>query len=56
MREISGLSLVMDVHVSSGKQHTSVHAKAALSRLLDVLGDMRPALVQGDSGYGNEAP
>ena len=39
-------------------QHTSVHAKAALGRLLDELGDgpegRRPALVRGDSGYGNE--
>ncbi len=40
--------------VSSGKQHTSGHAKAGLGRLLDELGDRRPALVRGDSGYGNE--
>jgi Transposase DDE domain group 1 len=45
---------VLDVQVSSGKQHTSGHAKAALARLLDELGDKRPALVRGDSGYGNE--
>jgi hypothetical protein len=45
---------VLDVQVSSGKQHTSGHAKAALGRLLDELGDKRPALVRGDSGYGNE--
>ena len=48
----------LDVQVNSGKQHTSVHAKAALGRLLDELGDgpdsRRPALVRGDSGYGNE--
>jgi hypothetical protein len=31
-----------------------VHAKAALGRLLDELGDKRPAMVRGDSGYGNE--
>ena len=35
-----------------------MHAKAALGRLLDELGDgpegRRPALVRGDSGYGNE--
>jgi hypothetical protein len=31
-----------------------VHAKAALARLLDELGDKAPALVRGDSGYGNE--
>lgn len=56
---VANLRLVLDVQVSSGKQHTSVHAKAALGRLLDELaqgpgGDRRPALVRGDSGYGNE--
>ena len=45
---------MLDVQLSSGKQHTSGHAKAALGRLLDELGDKRPALVRGDSGYGNE--
>ena len=40
--------------VSSGKQHTSGHAKTALGRLLDELGERRPALVRGDSGYGVE--
>ncbi|MDO9147232.1 MAG: transposase [Hydrogenophaga sp.] len=55
---VGNLRLVLDVQVSSGKQHASVHAKAALGRLLDELGDgpagRRPALVRGDSGYGNE--
>jgi hypothetical protein len=51
---VSHLRLVLDVQVSSGKQHTSGHAKAALGRLLDELGERRPALVRGDSGYGNE--
>jgi hypothetical protein len=51
---VANLRLVLDVQVSSGKQHTSGHAKAALARLLDELGDKRPALVRGDSGYGNE--
>lgn len=51
---VGNLRLVLDVQVSSGKQHTSVHAKPALARLLDELGDKRPALVRGDSGYGNE--
>jgi hypothetical protein len=56
---VSNLRLVLDVQVSSGKQHTSGHAKAALGRLLDELGDerlgnRRPVLVRGDSGYGNE--
>ena len=55
---VGNLRLVLDVQVNAGKQHTSVHAKAALGRLLDELGDgpqgRRPALVRGDSGYGNE--
>jgi hypothetical protein len=56
---VANLRLVLDVQVSSGKQHTSVHAKTALGRLLDELGqdprgNRRPALVLGDSGYGNE--
>ena len=55
---MGNLHLVLDVQVNSGKQHTSVHAKAALGRLLDELSDgpdsRRPALVRCDSGYGNE--
>jgi Transposase DDE domain group 1 len=51
---VGNLRLVLDVQVSAGKQHTSGHAKAGLARLLDELGDKRPALVRGDSGYGNE--
>jgi hypothetical protein len=52
---VSSARLVLDVQLSSGKQHTSGHAKAALGRLLDELGDhRRPSLVRGDSGYGNE--
>jgi hypothetical protein len=51
---VGNLRLVLDVQVSSGKQHASVHAKTALGRLLDDLGDKGPALVRGDSGYGNE--
>jgi hypothetical protein len=55
---VGNLRLVLDVQVNSGKQHTSAHAKAAMGRLLDELGDgpdsRRPALVRGDSGYGNE--
>ena len=51
---VGNLRLVLDVQVSSGKQHASVHAKTALGRLLDELSDRRHALVRGDSGYGNE--
>ena len=39
---VGNLRLVLDVQVSSGKQHTSVHAKAALGRLLDELGGQAP--------------
>ena len=51
---VGNLRLVLDVQVSAGKQHASVHAKAALARLLDEFGEKRPAMVRGDSGYGNE--
>ena len=51
---IGNLRLVLDAVLSSGKQHTSGHAKAALGRLLDELGERGPALVRGDCGYGNE--
>ena len=51
---VGNLRLVLDVQVNPGKQHTSVHAKAGLGRLLDELGDKRPAIVRGDCGYGNE--
>jgi len=50
----ANLRLLLDVQISAGKQHTSLRAKAALARLLDELDDRRPALVRGDSGYGNE--
>jgi len=51
---VGNLRLVLDAVLSPGKQHSSVHAKAALARLLDELGPAAPALVRGDSGYGNE--
>lgn len=51
---VGNLRLVLDVQLNPGKQHTSVHAKAGLARLLDELGERRPALVRGDCGYGNE--
>ena len=51
---VGNLRLVLDAVLSSGKQHTSGHAKAAMGRLLDELGDKAPALVRGDCGYGVE--
>jgi Transposase DDE domain group 1 len=51
---MGNLRLVLDAVLTSGKQHTSGHGKAALARLLDELGVRAPALVRGDCGYGNE--
>lgn len=51
---VGNLRLVLDAQLSPGKQHSSGHAKAALGRLLDELGERGPALVRGDCGYGNE--
>ena len=51
---IGNLRLVLDAVLTSGKQHTSGHAKAPLVRLLDELGPRAPALVRGNCGYGNE--
>ena len=51
---VGNLRLVLDAVLSSGKQHSAGHAKAAMARLLDELGDKAPALVRGDCGYGNE--
>ncbi|MBC7940547.1 MAG: hypothetical protein H7Z19_12420 [Chitinophagaceae bacterium] len=47
---VGDLRLVLDAVLSSGKQHTSGRAKAAMARLLDELGDKAPALVRGDCG------
>ncbi len=51
---VGNLRLVLDAVLSPGKQHTSGHAKAAMARLLDELGEQAPALVRGDCGYGNQ--
>lgn len=48
------LRQVLDVQLSPGNQHAGAHARAGLEQLLDALGDRTPALVRGDSGYGNE--
>lgn len=49
------MRLVLDMQVNGGKQHTGVHAKPGLARLLDELDNKRPALVRGDCGNGSEA-
>ena len=51
---MGNLRLVLDAVLTSGKQHTSAHARSPLRRLLDELGEHPPALVRGDCGYGNE--
>ncbi len=51
---VGNLRLVLDAVLTSGKEHSSGHAKAPLARLLDELGGHAPALVRGDCGYGNE--
>ena len=51
---VSPLRQVLDVQLTGGHQHASAHARAGLEQLLDELGDKTPALVRGDSGYGNE--
>src|ERR1700681_2686139 len=52
---VGNLRLVLDVVVSPGKQHSSMHARPGLSAVLDSLSrEQLPALVRGDCGYGNE--
>ena len=52
----ANLRLVLECQLTAGKQHSSAHAKSGIGELLDRLGPQhRPALVRGDSGYGNEA-
>jgi hypothetical protein len=51
---VGNLRLVLDMQLRSGKEHSSGHGKAALGQLLEELGARGPALVRGDSGYGNQ--
>ena len=47
--------LVLDVDVSAGDEHTSKHSAPGLWAFLDRLPrDLWPALLRGDSGFGNE--
>ena len=47
--------LVLDVDVSPGNEHTSKHSAPSLWALIDRLPrDLWPALLRGDSGFGNE--
>jgi hypothetical protein len=53
---IANLRLVLDVEVHDGNQTASKHGAPGLWALLDRLGrDCWPALLRGDTGWGNEA-
>jgi hypothetical protein len=49
------LRQVLDAQLRPGKGRSSGHAKAALGRLLDKLGERGPALVRGDCGCGYQS-
>lgn len=52
---IGNLRLVLDVEVQHGKAHASKHSLPRLGALLEALPPpQRPALVRGDSAFGNE--
>jgi hypothetical protein len=52
---VSNLRMVLDVVVSSSKEHSVAHARPGLSDVLDSLSkEQLPALVRGDCGFGNE--
>jgi hypothetical protein len=52
---VSNLRMVLDVVVSSGKQHSAMHARPGLIAVLDSLSKPQlPALVRGDCGFGND--
>ena len=52
---ISNVRLVLDVEVQSGKSHAAKHSLPRLRQLIeDLAPEKRPALVRGDSAFGNE--
>ncbi|WP_430230534.1 transposase [Nitrosomonas communis] len=52
---ISNVRLVLDVEVQSGKSHAAKHSLPRLRQLIEDLAlEKRPALVRGDSAFGNE--
>ncbi len=52
---MAGTRLVLDVDVCAGDEHASNHSAPSLWGLLDRLPrDLWPALLRGDSGFGNE--
>ena len=52
---ISNVRLVLDVEMQSGKSHAAKHSLPRLRQLIeDLAAEKRPALVRGDSAFGNE--
>jgi hypothetical protein len=52
---IGNVRLVLDVEVKNGKAHTPQHGLPRLRALLEALPpEQRPALVRGDSAFGND--
>ena len=52
---MANLRLVLAAEVAPGNQHTSKHSSPRLWALLDGLaGGLRPWLIRGDVGFGNE--
>ena len=52
---IGNIRLVLDVEVQNGKAHAAKHSLPRLRALLEGLpAEQRPALVRGDSAFGNE--
>ena len=53
---IANLRLVLGVNVTPGNEQSSINGLPGLLDILDNLPpDLRPYLVRGDNGYGNEA-
>jgi Transposase DDE domain group 1 len=52
---VGNLRLVLDVALTTGKEHSSRQAQPRLMQILDELTpQQRPALVRGDCGFGND--
>ena len=52
---MANLRLVLAVEVAAGNQHTSKHSSPRLWEFLDGLpAELRPWLIRGDAGFGNE--
>jgi hypothetical protein len=48
--------LILDVEVTAGNEHTSLHAQPGLWKLIDSLPEgKKPSLLRGDCAFGNES-